>query len=156
MARDMNLLNSEIHEVQDVWTGQRGLKATNHAAQASLKDILFFHMVSLNQSPNIMGLKGVHSPETLCQWGGCSSCPCCGKESQNEGTVVNHLRTMHYQLGMVCALWVDFFSTSPDTMRQHTHICKSIAAAEDNDQEEEESKNDDDGNEDDDYLHEEV
>ena len=63
MAQDTNLLNSKIHEVQEVWTGWRGLKAANHAVQTSLKDIHFFNMVSLNESPNIMGLKGVHSPE---------------------------------------------------------------------------------------------
>ena len=33
-------------------------------------------------------------------------------------------------------------------MRQHTYVCKSIAAAEDNDQEEEEYKNDDSGDKD--------
>ena len=65
MAWDTNLLNSEIHEVQEVWTGWRGLKAANHAVQTSLKNIQFFHMVSPNESPNIMGLKGVHSPEAV-------------------------------------------------------------------------------------------
>ena len=34
MARDTNFLNPEIHKVQEVWTGQQGLKATNHAAKA--------------------------------------------------------------------------------------------------------------------------
>ena len=59
MAQDMNLLDSKIHEVQEVWTSQRGLKATNHAVQTSPKDIQFFHMVSMNETSNIMGLKGV-------------------------------------------------------------------------------------------------
>ena len=39
MACDTKLLNSEIHEVQEVWTGWRGLKAANCAAQTSPKDI---------------------------------------------------------------------------------------------------------------------
>ena len=39
MARDTNLLNTKIHEVQEVWTSQRGLKAANHATKASPKDI---------------------------------------------------------------------------------------------------------------------
>ena len=37
MALDMNLLNSEIHEVQEVWTGWTRLKATNHAAKDSTR-----------------------------------------------------------------------------------------------------------------------
>ena len=69
---------------------------------------------------------------------------------------MNHLRTMHYHLGLVCALCVDFFSTSTDAMRWHAHICKSITTAEDNDCKEEESENDDDGNEVGDYLLEEA
>ena len=65
---------------------------------------------------------------------------------------MTHLRTMHYHLGLVCALCTDFSSTSTDAKRQHTHVCKSVATAKDNDQEEEEYNNDDDGNEDDEYL----
>ena len=64
---------------------------------------------------------------------------------------MNHLRTMHYHLGLVCAVCLDFFSTSADAMRHHVHVCKSIAT-EDNDCKDEELENDDDGNEDDDYL----
>ena len=127
----MNPPNSKIHEVQEVWTSWRGLKVANHAMQTSLKDIEFFCMVSLNESPNIIGLKGVYSPEAL-HWQGRCFCPWCRKEGHNEGKVVNHLRTTHYHLGLVCALCVDF-STSADAMRQHTHVCKSIASAEDND-----------------------
>ena len=62
---------------------------------------------------------------------------------------------MHYHLGMVCALCMDFFWTSKDAMRLHMHVCKSIATK-DNDHEEEESKNDDNGDEDNDYLLEEA
>ena len=63
MSRDTNLLVTEIHEVQEVWTGCQGLKATNHPAKASQRDIQFFHMVMPKESPNIMELKGIHSPE---------------------------------------------------------------------------------------------
>ena len=69
---------------------------------------------------------------------------------------MNHLRTMHYHLGLVCALCVDFFSSSMDPMRQDTHVCKSITTTKDNDQGEKESENDDDRDEDDDYLLEEA
>ena len=65
MARDTNLLDTKIHEVQEVSTGWWGLKPTNHATKASQWDIQFFHVVIPNELPNIMGLKGIHSPETL-------------------------------------------------------------------------------------------
>ena len=67
MACDTTLLNSEIHEVQEVWTGWRGLNATIHAKQTSLRDILFSCLVLPNESPHIMGLKGVYFPEALHQ-----------------------------------------------------------------------------------------
>ena len=65
IAQETNLLNAEIYEVQEVWTGQWGLKAANCTAKASQMDILFFCMVMLTKSPNIMGLKEIHSPEAL-------------------------------------------------------------------------------------------
>ena len=156
MALDTNHLNSKIHKVQEVWTSQRGLKAANYAAQTSPKDIHFFQVASPSESPNIMGLKGVHSLEAVHWWGSHSFCPWCEKERQNEGTVLNHLRTTHYHLGLVCILYMDFFLTSADAMWSHTHMYYSIAAIEDNDWEEEEYENDDDGDENSEYLFEEA
>ena len=49
-----------------------------------------------------MGLMGIHHPDALQCYAGYTYCPQCGKEGQNEGTVVNHLRTTHYRLGLVC------------------------------------------------------
>ena len=49
-----------------------------------------------------MGLMGIHDPNALWCYAGYTYCPWCGKEGQNEGTVVNHLRTTHYRLGLVC------------------------------------------------------
>ena len=83
------------------------------------------------------------------------SAPSVEREWQNEDTVVNHLRTVHYHLSLVCALCLDFFSTSVDAMKQHIHVCKSIATK-NNDHEEEESENDNNSDEDDDYLLEEA
>ena len=83
-ARDTTLLNTKIHEVQEVWTGWQGLKAANHIAKASQGDIQFFCMVMPNKSPNIMGLKGVHFPEPLCWWGS-HSWPWCRKGRMRAG-----------------------------------------------------------------------
>ena len=67
MAWEISLLNVKIYEVQEAWTGQQRLRATNHAAKASQRDIQFFHMVMPTESPNIMGLKGIHSPKAIHQ-----------------------------------------------------------------------------------------
>ena len=63
---------------------------------------------------------------------------------------------MHYHLGLVCALCVDFFLTSTDAMRWYAHVCKTIASTKDNDWDEEEYENDNDDNKDDEYLLEEA
>ena len=98
-----------------------------------------------------MGLEGIHSPEAIHRWGGCSYCPWCAKEGQNEGTIVNHLYTVHYHLGLVCILCMAYVCTSSDTMRKHGPYCKAMATW-DKDQEEEEVSEDDNSNEDDGYL----
>ena len=49
-----------------------------------------------------MGLTWVHNPDALCHFARVTFCPWCGKEGQNEGTIVYHLRTTHYELGLVC------------------------------------------------------
>ena len=73
------------------------------------------------------GLQGIHSLEALCRQGGCSYCPWCAKEGQNEGTMVNHPQTVHYHLGLVCTLCLAFFTTSADTMRKHKTHCTAMA-----------------------------
>ena len=98
-----HLMDSEIHEVVEVWTGWKDLWATHHTVKGSPKCIHCFWVVPPTKLPKIMGLKGIHSPEVLCQHVGLSFCPWCGKEGQNEGTVVNHLQTSHYHLGLVCS-----------------------------------------------------
>ena len=49
-----------------------------------------------------MGLMGIHHPDTLCHFNGLTHCPWCGNKGQKEGTVVKHLRTVHYKLGLMC------------------------------------------------------
>ena len=102
-----------------------------------------------------MGLKVIHSPKVLFQWGNPSYCSWCGKEGQNEGTVVNHLRTVHYYLGLICALCQDFFTMSSDTLRWHTSSYESLPMDDKDWQEEEESKGDN-VDEDDGYQLEEI
>ena len=54
------------------------------------------------ESLKVMGLKGIYDSDALWHFAGYTYCPWHGKEGQNEGTVVNHLRTTHYRLGLVC------------------------------------------------------
>ena len=56
----------------------------------------------------------------LCHFNALTLCPWCGKESQNEGTVVNHLWTVHYRLDLVCDKCNDCPSTSLDTLCHHS------------------------------------
>ena len=69
-----------------------------------------------------MGLMGIHDPNALQCYAGYTCCPWCGKEGQNEGTVVNHLRTTHYRLGLVCDQSFGCPSVMSDSL--HWHGCQ--------------------------------
>ena len=46
-----------------------------------------------------MGLKGIHDPNALWHFAGYTYCPWCSKDRQNEGTIINYLRTVHSKAG---------------------------------------------------------
>ena len=56
------------------------------------------------ESPKGNGVDG-HTPSqcTLHHFSGLTHCPWCRKEGQNQGTIISHLRTVHYKLGLACA-----------------------------------------------------
>ena len=103
MVTCTDLLDSEIYEIQEVWTRQKDLQYANDALKSLPKGLSLYHPVFPLESPKVMGQKGIHHPNALCHHVGLSYCPWCRKEGQNEGTVVNHLQTMHYKLGLVCS-----------------------------------------------------
>ena len=73
MATSANLIGSEVHEVKEVWTGQKDLWATYHAAKSSPQDIHFFRVMLPTESPRIIGLRG-SIPQRPCISGvGCPS-----------------------------------------------------------------------------------
>ena len=125
--------------------------------KGSLKGICFFWVVPPTKLLKIMGLKWIHSPKALCQQAGLSFSLWCEKEGQNKGTVVNHLQTTHYHLGLICSHCVDYFTTSTDSMHWHTQLCKPAAASNDNNYDREESPPDyeDEDNSNEDYIFEE-
>ena len=90
MITSTDLLESEIYEIQEVWTRWKHLRYANFALRSWHKSLCFFHLVSPSESPKVMGLKGIHHPNALCHHAGLSYCPWCRKEGQNVGTVVNH------------------------------------------------------------------
>ena len=119
MASSACLLNSSIFEVQDTWYGRKDLSAANQAARNSPKHIHFFRLISPLELPKIMGLQDIHSHDAPYCHGGLAFCPWCGKEGQNEGTIINHLKIMHYQLGLICNKCLSFFMTGSDAMHHH-------------------------------------
>ena len=74
----------------------------NYALQSLPNGLKFLHAVPPSESPKVMRLVGIHDPDALCHFGSITYCPWCGKVGKNEGTVVNHLQTVHYRLGLVC------------------------------------------------------
>ena len=92
----------------------------NYALQSLPKGLKFLCAVPPLESPKVMGLMGIHDPDPLCHFSGITHCPCYGKESQNKGTMVNHLQMVHYRLGLVCNHHHDCPSTMADTLHDHS------------------------------------
>ena len=119
MAMSTSLLGTSIHEIQASWAGPKELKQVNYALRSLPKGLKFLRVVPPLESPKVMGLVGIHNLDALHCFSGITYCPWCGKEGQNEGTVVNHLRTMHHRLGLVCNRCHDCPSTTSDTLHCH-------------------------------------
>ena len=119
MAKSTDLLGTSIHKIQVVWMGPDELRQANYALRSLPKGIRFHWVVPLSESPKVMGLVGIHDPDTLCHFNGLTHCLWCGKEGQNKGAVVNHLWVVHYRLGLVCNKCNDCPPTSLDTLHHH-------------------------------------
>ena len=102
LAQGTGLLGKFIHKIQVSWNGPEELKHANYILRSLPKGLKFLRAVSTKESPKIMGLKGIHDSDALQHFAGYTYCPWCGKDGQNEGTIINHLRTVHYKLGLVC------------------------------------------------------
>ena len=149
MATSVGLMDSEVHEVQELWTGCKTIWATDSMVKGSTKGIQIFQVVPPTKLPKIMRLNGIHSPKTLCRQTGLSFCLWCGKEGQNEGTVVNHLWMSHYHLGLICSQCLKYFTTSANAMHHLSQLCKLTLAGIDDNNDQEKESNSDDNSEDD-------
>ena len=119
MAKSAELLGTSIYGIQVLGTGPDELRQANYALRSLPKGLKFLCAVPTSESPKVMGLVGLHDPEALCHFNGLTHCPCCGKMGQNEGTLVNHLQTVHYRLGLVCDKGNNCPSTTSDTLHCH-------------------------------------
>ena len=120
MAASAKLLGTSVYEIQASWIGPDELRQANYALRSLPKGLKFLCMVPPSKSPKDMGLVGIHDLDALHHFSGIAHCPWCGKEGQNEGTVVNHLWTVHYRLGLVCNKCHDCPSTTSDTLCCHS------------------------------------
>ena len=124
LATSAGLLGPSIYKIQSPWMGPEELKQANYVLLSLPKGLKFLWAVPPSECPMVMGLMGIHVPDALCHFGSVTYCPWCRKEGQNEGTVVNHLWTTHYRLGLVCGRCYGCLSTTSDTLCCHgQHDC---------------------------------
>ena len=121
LAESAGLLGEAIYEIQLSWTGPEELKQANYALWFLAKGLRFLRAVPATESPKVIGLMGIHDPNALSCFTGHTYCPWCGKEGQNEGTMVNHLRTTHYRLGLVCDQCFGCPTVMSDSLHWHGH-----------------------------------
>ena len=119
MIASVGLLDSETYEIQEFWIRWEDLQYANDALKLLLKCLQFFNPISHSDSVKVMGLNGVHHPDALHCFARLTFCPWCRKEGQNEGTVVNHLQTVHYKLGLVCSVCPCFPSITSEAIWHH-------------------------------------
>ena len=120
--KNFTLLGESIFKIQWSWKGPEHLQQANYIFQSQPKGLRFLRVVSAKESPKEMGLKGIHDPVALQHFSGYTYCPWCGKSGQNEGTIVNHLRTTHYKLGLICNQYFGCPTMMSDTFCRHGHI----------------------------------
>ena len=132
LAKKASLLGTGIYEIQACWTGPEELKQANYTLQSLPKGLKFLRAVPTTESPKVMGLMGIHDPDALPHVAGFTYCPWCGKEGQNKGMVVNHLRTTHYKLGLVCDKCYGCPTITSNTLCCHGHhnCCRVIPPSE--------------------------
>ena len=119
MAGTTQLLGSAIYEMKKVWAGPDKLWQANYALRTLPKGLKFLRVVPPSESLKVMVLTGIHDLDALCCFNRVTHCPWCRKEGQNEGTVINHLQTVHYRLGLMCKKCFSCPSTSSETICCH-------------------------------------
>ena len=122
LAQEVGLLGKSIFEIKQSWKEPEHLQRANYIFQSQPKGLKFLRVVSAKESPKEMGLKEIHDPEALWHFSGYTYCPWCGKSGQNKETIINHLRTTHYKLGLICDRCFGCPTTMSDTLHRHGHV----------------------------------
>ena len=122
LTQEAGLLGESIFELQWSWEGLEHLKQANYIFQSQPKGLRFLRAVSAKESPKVMGLKGIHNPEALWHFARYTYCLWHGKYGQNEGTIVKHLRMVHYKSGLICDQCFGCPTTTSDTLCRHGHF----------------------------------
>ena len=120
MTKTADLFGSAIFEITNAWLGQDELRQANYSIMTLWKGLKFFRVVSPSESPKVMGLMGIHDPDALQCFNGVTHCPWCRKVGQNKGTIINHLRTVHYKLGLMCKNCFGWPSISWEAICHHS------------------------------------
>ena len=153
MATSAGLMGSEVHKVQEGWTGQKdpwaGLLTTQ---QKVPKGHLVFPDSASNWIAWDHGTEGNPFPKALHRQVGLSFCLWCGKEGQNEGTVVNHLWISHYHLSLICSWYQSTLQQVLMLCTHHSQLCKPAPAGIDNNNDDKEEESDTNDNGEDDFM----
>ena len=119
LAKSASLLGEAMYKIQLSLTRPEELKQANYTLWSLPKGLRFLRVMPTSESPKVMGLMGIHNPDALWHYAGYTFCPWCGNEGKIEGTVVSHLRTTHYRLGLVCDRCFGCPSMMSDSLHQH-------------------------------------
>ena len=66
MIETPDLLGPTIYKIKEAWTEPNELWQANHMLRTLQKGLKFLREVSPLESPEVMGLMGIHDPDTLC------------------------------------------------------------------------------------------
>ena len=119
MIMAAELFGSSIYKIKETWVGLDELQQVNCALRTLPKGLKFLRAVPPLESPKVMGLMGIHDPDALPCFYRVMHWPWCSKVGQNKGTVINHLRTIHYRLELVCKKCYGCLTTSSEAICHH-------------------------------------
>ena len=122
LTQEAGLLGGSIFEIQWSWKGPEHLQWANYIFQSQPKGLKFSKGGVHQGISQGDGPKGDSQPKALWCFSGYTYCPWCGKSGQNEGTIVNHLRTTHYKLGLICDWCFGCPTMTSDTLCRHGHV----------------------------------
>ena len=102
MAKTADLFGSAIFKITEAWLWWDELGQANYSLMSLWKGLKFFRAVSPSEPPKVIGLMGIHDLDVLCHFNRVTHCSWYRKVGQNQGTIINHLRMVHYRLGLMC------------------------------------------------------